>query len=161
MSETENNKQVIEDGTEDDSGLGVVKITMIVTGVLTGLILLIFVAGLIIAVFADSAYWAPRFRIIRDSFVLLMALESIMIVISLAVLVIQVARLANLLQSEVKPVLDNAQETLSTAKGTTQFVGKNVAEPVIKFQAFFAGLWVFIRELGGIRRAIRKKPKSE
>lgn len=162
MSETENDKQVpTEETEEDESGLGFVKITMIVTGVLTAILLLIFIAGLGIAVFADSGYWAPRFRMIRDSFLLLMILESILILMTFVVFVIQVARLTNLLQSEVKPVLDNAQETLSTAKGTTQFVGRNVAEPVIKFQAFLAGLWVFIREFGGIRRAIRKKPKSD
>jgi len=149
-----------DEAEDSDSGFNVTRWTMIITGAVTGVIVLIFLLSVGLAIFADSIYWAPRFQIIRDSFLVIMTLEIIMIIVAIAALIIQIARLVNLLQSETKPVLDNAQETLNTAKTTTQFVGRNLAEPIIKFQSFLAGLFVFMRELGGIRRAIRKHTKS-
>ena len=88
-----------------------------------------------------------------------LALEGILIVLALAVLIVQVARLINLLQNEVKPVLKNTQETLNTARGTVEFVSDTVTRPVVQASAFFAGASVMTRNLLGIRRAL--KPRSK
>ncbi len=98
---------------------------------------------------------AAFIQILRDVFIIILAFQSIIIAVALAVLVLQVAGLINLLQNEIKPVLENIQATLNTARGTIRFVGDNVATPVIKAGGFIAGLAVFLREVGGIRRAVR------
>lgn len=108
---------------------------------------LIIVAGLIaFAVFllvGDEKTTAQ----IRDVFIIFMALESLVIGLALVILVVQLARLINLLQNEIKPILDSTNETVSTLRGTTQFLSDNLAEPVIKLNEYFAGLQSFIKIL--------------
>ncbi len=137
------------------------RIIMVAAAALGGVIVLLFVIGLLFALFSDVQATAPRVQIIRDVFIIIMSLEFILIIGALAILILQVARIVNLLQSEVKPVLENAKETVNTAKGTVEFVGNNVSEPVVKTSAFLAGAGVFIREAGGIRRAIRRNGKGK
>lgn len=84
---------------------------------------------------------------IRDVFIIFMALESLVIGLALVILVVQLARLINLLQNEIKPILDSTNETVSTLRGTTQFLSDNLAEPVIKLNEYFAGLQSLIKIL--------------
>jgi hypothetical protein len=118
-------------------------------------IVIIFAVGLLLA-FNDVERAGNFIRVIRDLFIIVLALQSMVIVAALVVLILQLAGLISILQTEIKPVLENLQATLNTAKGTIRFVGDNVAAPVVKAGGFFAGLSVFMREIGGIRRAIRR-----
>jgi hypothetical protein len=128
---------------------------------LGGSIAAIFLIGLALAVFFNVDDTSRGIQIIRDIFIIVLSLEGILIIGGLAVFVLQIARLVGLLQSEVKPVLNNTQETIQSAKGTVDFVGKNVAGPAIRVSAFLAGAGVLVRELGGIRRAIQPTPSKE
>ena len=94
---------------------------------------------------------------IRDVFIIFMALESLVIGLALVILVVQLARLINLLQNEIKPILDSTNETVSTLRGTTQFLSDNLAEPVIKLNEYYAGLASFLK----IVRPGRKKSKNQ
>ena len=85
---------------------------------------------------------------IRDIFIILMALESLLIGLVLVILIIQIARLINLLQNEIKPILDSTNETVSTLRGTTAFLSTNLVEPVIKLNESLAGLQKFMEILG-------------
>ena len=76
----------------------------------------------------------------RDVFIIFMALESIVIGLALIILIIQIARLINLLQNEIKPIINSTNETVSTLRGTTQFLSDNLVEPVIKLNEYLAGL---------------------
>ncbi len=69
---------------------------------------------------------------IRDIFIIFMALESFIIGIALIVLIVQMATLINLLQNEIKPILNSTTETVNTLRGTATFLSNNLAEPVIK-----------------------------
>ena len=82
--------------------------------------------------------------VIRDVFIIFMALESLVIGMVLIVLVFQLARLTNLLQNEIKPILDSTNETVSTLRGTTKFLSDNLAEPVIKLNEYLAGSAIFL-----------------
>ena len=75
---------------------------------------------------------------LRDIFIILMALETILIGIALTILIIQIARLTNLLENEVKPILDSTNETISNLRGTTKFLSDNLVEPVIKLNEILA-----------------------
>jgi hypothetical protein len=77
---------------------------------------------------------------VRDIFIIVMAFESIVIGAALVVLVVQISRLINLLQNEVKPILKSTKETVDTLKGTSQFLSENLVEPVIKLNGYLAGL---------------------
>ena len=137
------------------------RIITIAAGVLGGIIVLLFVIGLLFALFSDVQATAPRMQIIRDTLIIVISLEFMLIIGSLAIVVLQIARLVLLLQNEVKPVLDNTKDAVNSAKGTVEFVGNNVTEPVVRVGSFLAGANVFVREVGGIRRAIRRNGKEK
>ncbi len=75
---------------------------------------------------------------VRDIFIIMMALESLLIGLALTILIIQIARLTNLLENEVKPILDSTNETISNLRGTTRFLSDNLVEPVIKLNEILA-----------------------
>lgn len=77
---------------------------------------------------------------IRDIFIIFMALESLVIGAALVVLVVQIASLINLLNNEIKPMLESTNETIATLRGTTIFLSENVVEPVVKLNSYVAGL---------------------
>jgi quinol-cytochrome oxidoreductase complex cytochrome b subunit len=85
---------------------------------------------------------------IRDVFIIFMALESLLIGLVLVILIVQLARLTNLLQNEIKPILDSTNETVSTLRGTTAFLSANLVEPVIKLNESLAALHRLLEILG-------------
>jgi hypothetical protein len=124
--------------------VGVVLLGIIIIGLLvTGLVFLIS-PGL------TSIETVSR---LRDIFIILMALESLLIGLALTILIIQIARLTNLLENEVKPILDSTNETISNLRGTTKFLSDNLVEPVIKLNEILA---VFQR-VTDILKLTRKK----
>jgi hypothetical protein len=90
---------------------------------------------------------------IRDVFIILMALESLLIGLALTILIIQIARLTNLLENEVKPILDSTNETVNNLRGTTKFLSDNLVEPVIKLNEVVA----IFQRLIDILRFTRKR----
>jgi len=88
---------------------------------------------------------------VRDVFVIVMALMSLFIGVAVVVLVVQVASLVNLVQNEIRPILKATNETVNTLRGTAEFLGENVVEPVIKLNGYLAGLQRVL-ELMGIKK---------
>jgi len=85
---------------------------------------------------------------IRDIFLIFMALESLVIGVALVVLIVQIASLINLLNNEIKPILDATNETIATLRGTTQFLSENLVEPVVKLNSYVAGLQKMLEMIG-------------
>lgn len=77
---------------------------------------------------------------IRDIAIIIIAIQSIVIGVLLGLLVWQVWRLVKMLQSEVQPILKDAQDTVSTVRGTTTFVSDNVVNPVVKTSSTLVGM---------------------
>ncbi|MBN2257464.1 MAG: hypothetical protein JW704_06540 [Anaerolineaceae bacterium] len=108
--------------------------------ILIGVIAVILVAGLIVGtIFLLRADTATAGRI-RDIFIIFMAFESILIGAALVILAIQLAVLINLLQNEIKPILETTTETINTIRGTATFLSGNLVEPVIKLNEYVAAL---------------------
>jgi hypothetical protein len=124
---------------------------IIVVGVLA---ILIIIALLVIAVRYLLLPGSPTDRI-RDVFIIFMALESLLLGLVLVVLIVQLARLINLLQNEIKPILDSTNETVSTLRGTTAFLSDNLVEPVIKMNEYSAGIKQALK-LVGLARGKKK-----
>jgi hypothetical protein len=129
-----------------------------------GAVVAIFIVGLVAALVValvanpdDAATWVG---IIRDMFIIVLAMEGMLMGFALIVLVIQVASLVNLLQNEIKPIVDNANETVTTVRGTAQFMSQNLVEPVVKFGALAAGIGGLVREALGIRRTLQTAGKN-
>jgi hypothetical protein len=113
-------------------------------------IAVIILAGLIFAIWYLMQSTTPTDRI-RDVFIIVVALESLVIGVALIILIIQLASLINLLQNEVRPILTATSETVNNLRGTAEFLGESVVEPVIKLNGYLAGMNRLI-ELMGIRK---------
>ena len=50
-------------------------------------------------------------------------------------------------------MLEAANETLATVRGTTQFVSHNVVSPVVKWSGYLAGLQRMVRDIAGLRES--------
>lgn len=85
---------------------------------------------------------------IRDIFIIFLALESLVIGAALVILIIQLASLINLLNNEIKPILDATNDTINTLRGTTEFLGQNLVEPVMKLNSYLAGLQRMLEMVG-------------
>ena len=121
--------------------------TLVVAGIGTAIVL---VAGLGLAVYALLQPGTPTDRI-RDIFVIIVSLETLVIGLALVVLLVQLASLINLLQNEVRPILKATSETVNSLRGTADFLGESVVEPVIKLNGYLASLRRVL-ELMGIKR---------
>ncbi len=88
---------------------------------------------------------------IRDIFIIVVAFETLVIGVALVVLLVQLASLINLLQNEVRPIIQATSETVNTLRGTAEFLGESVIEPVIKLNGYLASLQRVL-ELMGIKR---------
>jgi hypothetical protein len=85
----------------------------------------------------------------RDIAIIVLALESIVVGVLLAILVIQVMRLVRLLREEVMPILRSTQDTVSTVRGTTDFMADHLVQPVVKASSYAAGARQAINTLLG------------
>ncbi len=87
----------------------------------------------------------------RDVFIIVVAFESLLVGVALIVLVIQLASLINLLQNEIRPIIKSTNETVNTLRGTAQFLGESVVDPVIKLNTYLASMQRVL-ELMGLKR---------
>jgi hypothetical protein len=133
----------------------VARVAVIAVIVLFVLVALVVAVAFIIAQ-GDVTTAAPIVQIIRDVFLIFLSLQGVMIILALAILIVQLARLISLLQNEIQPILKNTQETVKTAAGTVRFVSDNVTSPLLRVSSFFAGTSVLLSNLGGIRKALRR-----
>ena len=118
------------------------------TGVIIGAVVLLALLG--VAIYFLLQPGTPTDRI-RDVFIIVVALESLVIGVALIVLIVQLASLINLLQNEVRPILKATSETVNNLRGTAEFLGENVVQPVVKLNSYLAGLNRML-ELMGLKK---------
>ncbi len=123
--------------TPDPQQLRKQRLTVVGIVVLVILILGLVITGIVFLVSPGLTSIDTVARL-RDIFIILMALESLLIGLALTILIIQIARLTNLLENEVKPILASTNETISNLRGTSRFLSDNLVEPVIKLNEILA-----------------------
>jgi len=103
------------------------------------------IAVLVLAVlFILGVIWLARTQAatveaLRDVMIIALALVSCIFGITLMLLFVMVVRLLNMLEFEIKPILEKTNETLGTVRGTTTFVSQNVVQPVTRASSYVAG----------------------
>ena len=117
------------------------------------MIVIVIVVILIVAMILGSIFWLanqPPARVaqIRDIFIIWMGIMSLLTGIALVILMVQLAKLMNLLQNELQPILESLNETISYLRGTSVFLSDNISEPVIKANEYLAGISQFFAVLG-------------
>jgi len=86
---------------------------------------------------------------VRDLAIVLLALESFVIGVFIIILVWEIRNLTKLLREEIKPILDSADETVRTVRGTTTFVSQTFVEPMVRVSGFASGVMQALRILIG------------
>ena len=108
--------------------------------ILFAILILVLLGLLIFGVIMLVKAGPETAALVRDIFIIFMALVFLLLSASLVILIIQLATLINLLQNEIKPILESTHEIVNTLKGTTTFLSNNLVEPVIKLNESLAGL---------------------
>ena len=85
--------------------------------------------------------------VVRDLAIILLAVESLVIGVLLIILVWEIRNLAKLLREEIKPILNSADETVLTVRGTTVFVSDTFVNPMVRASSFLAGVTQALRIL--------------
>ncbi|MBW8010063.1 MAG: hypothetical protein FVQ83_02315 [Chloroflexi bacterium] len=77
---------------------------------------------------------------IRDIVIIGLAVELLVLGLALVVSIVQLARLINLVQNEVQPVLESANETINTLRGTATFLSDNLVQPLVKVNGYVSAI---------------------
>lgn len=120
--------------------------TYVIIGIVVALLLAI---GLIALVIWLSSNFPAEIQTVRDIFIIALALESCLFGIIMMVMMVMLVRLVNTVEYEIKPILEQTNETISTVKGTTNFVSQNVVKPVVKATGYVAGFRAGMKVLFG------------
>ncbi|MBE9523987.1 MAG: hypothetical protein IMY76_02740 [Chloroflexi bacterium] len=134
MENETNHALITEPLTPDDDIKGQRKV---IFGIVLGAVCLLAIIIVGVVFLLNPGTDTGRFR---DIFIIFMALESLVIGLVLIILIVQLARLINLLQNEIKPIIASTNETVNTLRGTSRFLSDNMVEPVIKLNEYLAGL---------------------
>ena len=116
--------------------IGVVAIILVAVAFTVGVVLL-------------AKYFPAELEAIRDVFIIALAFESCIFGIVLMLMLVMLIRLVNTVEFEIKPILEQTNETMGTVRGTTTFVSKNVVRPVVKAKSYVAGFRGGFRSLFG------------
>jgi hypothetical protein len=85
--------------------------------------------------------------VLRDISIIVLALVTLVIGLFLIILIFQLQSLIALLRDEIKPILDSANETANTVRGTTTFDSDAVVTPVIHVVSLASGVAQTLRTL--------------
>lgn len=123
----------------------------IVVSVIVGLLVLILLGGLIFVLF-KSYDWAPEGVVpaterLRDIGIVLMALETIVVLVLTLIVIVLLLIVIVLLYDRIIPILEqinrtinSAADTVHTVRGTTTLISEKVVTPLISVSSFVAGL---------------------
>jgi len=126
-----------------------VLIGVIVGAVLATLIFLIVCALLVL----NAQQVGAPVEVLRDLFIILLALSMILIMTAITVLVIQIARFVNLMVNEVQPIIHTASDTVNTVRGTAEFLSRHVTEPVVNIAGVVGGVSKVVGDVDALRKA--------
>lgn len=119
-------------------GLGII-VTVVIIGLLIG--------GTIWLV--SDPERAASIAALRDIFIIALALASCLSGIVMIIMLMMMVRLVNMLEFEIKPILEKTNETVGMVRGTTVFVSDNVVKPVTTASSYITGLRQGIKTLFG------------
>ncbi len=92
--------------------------------------------------------------VIKDISIIILALESIVVLLLLGVVIGMLWWLIQTLEKKITPILDttsetvnNVSETVNTVRGTTTFVSDTVVSPIIKVVSYASGVKKAIQTL--------------
>lgn len=115
------------------------------------IVVFLFLMGTLVSVYYLSLPTTDTERI-RDIFIIFLSLEFLVLGLAMMILIVQLATLINLLQNEIKPIIESTNETANTLRGTATFLSENLAEPVITLNEYLSAFRQLLITIGLYRR---------
>ncbi len=119
--------------------------------ILAAIVILLLLAAIVVLVIL-AVKNPVHTETFRDIAIIALAAESSLIGLALIVLIVQVARLTNMLEFEIKPILENTSDTVSTVRGTAAFMSERMVTPIIKASGYASGAARFVAAVTGLFR---------
>ena len=110
---------------------------------------LIIGVGFLIGTLWIASNFPEQIESVKNVFIIALALESCIFGIVLMLMLVMLMRLVNMLEFEIKPILEQTNETVGTVRGTTTFVSTNVVRPVVRVKTYIAGFRRGVKALFG------------
>ena len=129
-----------------DSGRRVIPQKVMIGLVVGAVVLLLLLTGGVVWL---ALNFPDQIEAIRDVFIMVFAVTACSSIIVLVLLLVAVIRLINMLEFEIKPILEKTNQTIDTVKVTTAFVSSNVVQPAITVNSYIAGIRRGFRVLFG------------
>jgi len=104
------------------------------------IVLIILGLGMVGGIIYLASTYPAELEALRDVFIIALALESCVFGIVLMLMLIMLIRLVNTLEYEIKPILEQTNDTLGTVRGTSAFVSRGVIRPVVRVTSVVAGV---------------------
>lgn len=82
---------------------------------------------------------------IRDISIIVLAIETIVVQVIMVLLLLEIRSLSKMLRENIYPILQSADETARTVRGTSVFVSDNVVSPVVRISSLAAGVGEALR----------------
>jgi hypothetical protein len=92
-----------------------------------------------------------------DVAIVLLAIQSLIIGILLALMLLQLRKLVVLLREEIAPLLDSANSTMHKVETTTHFVSDTVVNPLIQLIGYTKGGMEAAKVLLSLRKRKRQR----
>lgn len=112
-------------------------------------VVVLLIIGMVIFAIWLAQTQATTVAAVRDILIIALALESCVFGAVIVLLFVMVIRMVNMLEFEIKPILEKTNETVNTLRGTTTFVSQNVVQPAIRTRAQLAGVRQAFKTLFG------------
>ncbi|MBS60864.1 MAG: hypothetical protein CL606_06120 [Anaerolineaceae bacterium] len=84
-------------------------------------------------------------QLVRDILIITLAIVGLFIGIAMIVAIFQITKFIRLLQHDIKPILEQANETLSTVLSTASMVNENLTRPIMKIAGTLSGTIQFLK----------------
>lgn len=116
-------------------------------------VLLVLVVGAVVLM----ARFPTATQVVRDIAIVFVAVTTLLIGLAMLLLIFQLQVLIQVLREEIQPLLRSVNDTVSTVRGTTEFMSQNVVTPVIQAASFTAGIRRMVRDILGVAGAMRSR----
>ena len=95
--------------------------------------------------------------VVRDIAIVFVAVATFMMGLAMILLIFQLQVLIQVLRDEIQPLLRSVNDTVSTVRGTTEFLSHNMVTPMIKAAGFTSGIQKVVRDVVGVAKAARPR----
>lgn len=99
--------------------------------------------------------------VFRDIAIVFVAVEMFVIGLAVIILIFQTQVLIQVLRDEIQPLLHSVNDTVSTVRGTTEFMSHNMVDPIIKASGVMAGVRRVVSDLFAVARASKPKKSNQ